>query len=122
MATASQGQFMPGTGTSAHATTLVRGFVAHAGQSQVGIDTTANTTSIAGRTLSAGQPVTLLTRPQGVQLIQPVSLGQAMLTQTMSAQGQHQKQQVRGHVVLDGWGGTEAGDGKPHQRVVRIQQ
>ena len=130
MATASQAQ-LPARSTAPPTATLVRTFVAPPGQGQGSGDAG----SLSG--MGLGQPVTLVTNQQGVQLIQPVSLGGAVLTQQLPLQSQqslqqHQQQVLQHHqqqqqqqqqqlheasrAVLDGWG--DAGDVKAQAHLV----
>ena len=121
MATASQGQ-PPARSNAPPTATLVRTFVAPPGQGQGSGDAG----SLSGVGMS--QPVTLVTNQQGVQLIQPVSLGGAVLTQQLPQQSlqQHQQQVLQHHTqqqqheasraVLDGWG--DAGDVKAQAHLV----
>ena len=131
MATASQAQ-LPARSSAPPTATLVRTFVAPPGQGQGSGDAG----SLSG--MGLGQPVTLVTNQQGVQLIQPVSLGGAVLTQQLPLQSQqslqqHQQQVLQHHqqqqqqqqqqqlheasrAVLDGWG--DAGDVKSQAHLV----
>ena len=124
MAAVTQGQLC--TRTSTPAATLVRTFVAPSGQGS------GDAASLSG--MGLGQSVTLVTNQQGMQLLQPVSLGGAVLTQQLPMQSQQtlqqqHQQQVLQHqqqqqyqqeascAVLDGWG--DAGDIKPQAHLVR---
>ena len=128
MATASQAQ-LPARSSAPPTATLVRTFVAPPGQGQGSGDAGG----LSG--MGLGQPVTLVTNQQGVQLIQPVSLGGAVLTQQLPLQSQqslqqHQQQVLQHHqqqqqqqqmheasrAVLDGWG--DAGDVKAQAHLV----
>lgn len=116
MATASQNQFTSQTGASAPGTMLVRSFMSPTGQPQFASDTSASTTTIAGVALAAAPPLALVTGQQGVQLLQPVSLGQSVLAQQVPLQSQqHQHQEGLSHA----WATAEHGDLKPQAHMVR---
>lgn len=97
-------------------TTVVRTFVTTS-QGQAGGDAAA--AAQAAATLSgmglAGQPVTLVTSQQGMQLLQPVSLGGTMLTQQQAMSVQSQL-----HHKMDDWGDRGDSKFKVHQIVASM--
>nr|KAG5714665.1 hypothetical protein BaRGS_000153 [Batillaria attramentaria] len=114
MASASQGQFPVRNSGPLPAATLVRSFVTASGPNQAGGDASG---SMGGVALATGQPVTLVTaggQGAGVQLIQPVSLGQAVLSQRVPMQSAQHAQMMQSEQS----GPTESGDVKNQAQLL----
>ncbi|XP_025083601.1 forkhead box protein K1-like isoform X2 [Pomacea canaliculata] len=70
-----------------------------------------------GVALAAAPPLALVTGQQGVQLLQPVSLGQSVLAQQVPLQSQqHQHQEGLSHA----WATAEHGDLKPQAHMLTV--
>lgn len=114
MASASQGQFAVRNSGSVPAATLVRSFMAPSGPSLAGGDAGS---TMGGVTRAAGQPLTLVTaggQGAGVQLLQPVSLGQTVLSQQLPVQSAQHSQMSHADYV----GPADGGDMKPQAHLL----